>query len=164
MIRASLLTILLAGFALAPHEAQATRKFDACFEQAGAHFGISPLLLRAIARQESSFNPRAQNLSNRNGSEDRGLMQINSFWFPKLERVGIDPEELWDPCVSITVGAWILAGEIRRYGLTWHAIGRYNARSPQYIRRYAARIQRNLAIELREAQRLREQALAAGHP
>lgn len=132
-------------------EASATREYDACFERAGAHFGINPLLLRAIARQESGFNPRARNTANSNGSEDRGLMQINSFWFPTLRSVGIDPESLYDPCTSIAVGAWILSGEIKRHGMTWEAIGRYNARSEEKKRIYAARIQRNLMIEMREA-------------
>lgn len=154
MTRIFFTAILAAIFLALPAEVAATRKYDACFQRAGEHFGISPLLLRAIARQESSFNPRARNIANRNGSEDRGLMQINSFWFPKLRRAGIDPETLWDACTSITVGAWILRGEIDRYGMTWHAVGRYNARSPDRIRRYAAKIQRNLKLEIAEAHRL----------
>lgn len=145
------LVVLACSLALSG-EASATRQYDACFQRAGEHFGISPLLLRAIARQESGFNPRARNTANFNDSEDRGLMQINSFWFPTLRRAGIDPESLWDPCTSITVGAWILAGEIRSHGMTWEAVGRYNARSPEKKRIYAAKIQRNLQLEIREAQ------------
>lgn len=139
--------LLLAG-SLEARAAQG-RQYDACFERAGQHFGISPLLLRAIARQESGFDPRARNV-NANGSEDRGLMQINSFWFPRLRQAGIDPESLWDGCTSIAVGAWILAGEIKQHGMTWEAVGRYNARSPEKKRRYAAKIQRNLILEMRE--------------
>lgn len=142
----------LVGFLLAiPSPAEATRQYDACFQRAGDHFGISPLLLRAIARQESGFNPRARNTANFNDSEDRGLMQINSFWFPTLRKAGIDPESLWDPCTSIAVGAWILAGEIKTHGMTWDAVGRYNARTPEKKRRYAAKIQRHLILEMREA-------------
>jgi soluble lytic murein transglycosylase-like protein len=141
---------MVVGLAMAA-PAAATRQYDACFEKAGAHFGINPLLLRAIARQESNFNPRARNTANFNDSEDRGLMQINSFWFPTLRRAGIDPESLWDPCTSITVGAWILAGEIRQHGMTWEAVGRYNARTPEKKRIYAAKIQRNLVQEMRDA-------------
>lgn len=152
MVRSILATLALAGLLLAwPGATSATRQYDACFQRAGEHFGISPLLLRAIARQESGFNPRARNTANFNDSEDRGLMQINSFWFPTLRRAGIDPESLWDPCTSIAVGAWILAGEIRTYGMTWEAVGRYNARSPEKKRRYAAKIQRHLILEMREA-------------
>ncbi|MBT9137100.1 MAG: hypothetical protein DDT34_02187 [Firmicutes bacterium] len=79
-------------------------------------------------------------------------MQINSFWFPTLRRAGIDPETLFDPCVSIAVGAWILAGEIRKHGMTWEAVGRYNARSEHKKRRYAAKIQRNLLLEIAYAE------------
>ncbi len=153
MYRSVLSLIFLACLALIfPSSAEATRKYDACFERAGQHFSISPLLLRAIARQESGFNARAINRANFNDSEDRGLMQINSFWFPTLRRAGIDPETLFDPCVSIAVGAWILAGEIRKHGMTWEAVGRYNARSEHKKRRYAAKIQRNLLLEIAYAE------------
>lgn len=35
--------------------------WEACFDDAGAHYGVSPLLLKAIAYQESSMQPDAFN-------------------------------------------------------------------------------------------------------
>jgi len=83
---------------------------------------------------------------NTNGSVDIGLMQINSRWFPRLAEMGIQPGDLWNPCTNIHVGAWVLAGEVRRFGYTWHAIGAYKAVARKQKRmRYAQRVYHNLA-------------------
>jgi soluble lytic murein transglycosylase-like protein len=111
----------------------------ACWEQAAERYGVSPDLLRAIARTESGLDPRAVG-HNRNGSRDIGLMQINSAWLPQLAAHGIAERDLFDPCTSIHVGAWILAGNVRRLGYTWEAVGAYNATNPTLRRAYAERV------------------------
>ena len=121
--------------------------FDHCFEEAGARYGVSPELLRAIAHVESGMNPLAHNPGNKNGSEDIGLMQINSRWLPELGKYGIRRSDLWEPCTSIHVGAWVLAGNIRRLGNTWQAIGAYNAKSKKKRIDYANRVYRHLSCE-----------------
>jgi len=97
-----------------------------CFREAGQRYGVSPLLLGAIAEVESDLDPRALHV-NPNGTVDIGLMQINSWWLPILKHYGIDPRDLWDPCLNIHVGAWILAGNVRQYGYGWQAVGAYHA-------------------------------------
>lgn len=114
-----------------------------CFRRASMRYDISQRLLEAIAQVESSGNPMAIN-RNSNGSEDIGLMQINSFWLPKLEEYGITRQDLFDPCVSIDVGAWILADNIARHGYSWEAVGAYNAASQDKRLKYA----RKVALEL----------------
>ena len=116
--------------------------FAFCFEEAGAKYGISPDLLWAIAKVESSFNPLAINRSNRNGSYDFGLMQINSSWYRVLG------DDLWqklaDPCVNVYVGAWVLAQCMQEYGYTWQAVGCYNAVTQSKRDRYIKRVQNAL--------------------
>jgi soluble lytic murein transglycosylase-like protein len=100
-----------------------------CFSEAGEKYKIDPLLLRAIAQVESSMNPQAIN-DNRNGSQDIGIMQINSSHLTRLGKSGITREKLLaDACLSVMVGAEILAGFILRFGYTWRAVGAYNAGS-----------------------------------
>jgi hypothetical protein len=118
--------------------------FDACFERAGAIYNIPASLLRAIAMQESSMRPDATNHATFNGSVDSGVMQINSGWHPTLRRHGIDPASLSDPCTNITVGAWILAQEIRRHGFSWTAVGAYHSPTPERRTKYAAQVARHL--------------------
>lgn len=110
-----------------------------CFEQAGARYGVSPVLLSAISRVESNGNPLARNV-NRDGSEDLGHMQINSRWLRVLASYGIDRQSLLDPCLNTHVGAWILSQNIRAHGYRWEAVGAYNASSPGKRILYAHRV------------------------
>ncbi|MBY4898649.1 lytic transglycosylase domain-containing protein [Cupriavidus sp. AU9028] len=110
-----------------------------CLDDAARFHGVDPLLLRSIALQESGMNPKATN-RNANGSEDIGLMQINSIHLPRLAAYGITRKHLFDGCVSAYVGAWILRENIQRYGPTWNAVGAYNAASPEKRLRYANKI------------------------
>lgn len=127
---------------------------DYCWQEAGARYGVDPLLLYAIARQESRFDNHATN-RNPDGSEDVCMMQINSSHFGKLASYGITRERLVnDPCLCIEVGAWVLSSAYVHYGVDWRqgvdwdGVGAYNAgtkaSSGQQRRReaYARSVQR----------------------
>ena len=117
----------LAVLAAAPTWAQA------CWEEAAQRYGIAADLLYAIARVESNLNPKAVNRSHvqRTGSYDIGLMQINSGHLQTLARFGIQETDLFEPCTNIQVGAWLLSDLVSRHGLTWDAVGAYNAACSQ---------------------------------
>lgn len=120
----------------------ATGAHGFCFEEAGAMYDVSPQLLRAIAKVESNFNPRAIN-RNKNGSYDFGVMQINSFW---VKTLGEDRwRALGDPCFNVKVGAWILGANIHRHGYNWEAVGRYNAVSIEKQAVYIRKVYKTLS-------------------
>jgi soluble lytic murein transglycosylase-like protein len=97
-----------------------------CLVKTARSFQISPVLVDAIIKAESNHNPQAININN-SGSEDVGLMQINSQWLPQIKPLGYDRNSLFDACTNIQVGTWILAQEIQRFGYTWTAVAAYNA-------------------------------------
>jgi soluble lytic murein transglycosylase-like protein len=116
---------------------------EACWEQAAHRYGVNTYLLYAIAKTESNLNPNAIN-RNANGSYDIGLMQINSSWLPTLRRYGVSEKDLYEPCINIQVGAWVLANNMQRMGNSWNAVGAYNAKSQKLREKYALKVYKNL--------------------
>jgi soluble lytic murein transglycosylase-like protein len=141
----------------------ATAVVASCVLSAASLFDLPPGLLVSIAKVESDFNAAAIAHAN-NGTRSVGLMQINSSWFPRLEVAGIREQDLFEPCVSVHVGAWILRQEVDRFGFSWEAIGAYYAgpytgkhpgwRLPHY-REYAHKVLRAWKRYHREEQRER---------
>lgn len=111
---------------------------DNCWRDAGNYYRIDPWLLYAVAWVESKMNPGAINFNEK--THDLGLMQINSSWLGRLGKYGITEKNLKHSCVSIYVGAWILAHNFHRMGFTWQAIGAYNARDPYKRLIYANKV------------------------
>ena len=117
--------------------------FADCLNDAALYHHLSPALVHAIAQHESGMRANAVN-ENGDGSEDIGLMQINSSWLPTLGRYGIGRAQLFNACVNAYVGSWILASNIQQFGMSWRAVGAYNARSPEKQLIYARAIYRRL--------------------
>ncbi len=124
--------------------AEETAEWKNCYAAAGEYYSVDPTLLQAIARVESLEDPSHVN-ENKNGTRDVGVMQINEWWFPRLEAYGGEKRLRDEPCFNIFVGAWILAQEFERGGVTWEAVGAYNAKSLDKARVYAGRVQKAYA-------------------
>jgi len=117
-----------------------------CLDDAAAFHHVNVRLVRAIATVESGLR-RAATHVNADGSTDIGLMQINTAWLTKLSRYGVTSGALYDGCVNAYVGAWILARNIARLGLTWDAVGAYNATTPALRVTYARKVYRQLMTD-----------------
>lgn len=114
---------LLLSVLMSSHHAWAS-----CWDDVARRYDIEPELLQAIAAVESGYRVEALNPNNSDGSRDIGLMQINSMHLPRLAKQGITEERLLtEPCLSVEVGASILAEFIQRFGYNWTAVGSYNA-------------------------------------
>lgn len=111
------------------------------FDRSAAKYGLDPVLLYSIALVESKANPGAI-ATNKNRSTDHGAMQINSVHLPVLARYGIQRGDLFDPCVNVDVGAWILRQCFDRWGVTWDGVGCYNSSAQPHRRQYAEKVER----------------------
>lgn len=110
-----------------------------CFTAAGTYQSVNPLILRAIAWQESHDSPGAIHRNN-NGSIDYGMMQINSIHLPALASYGISSDKLMDPCASVYIAAWHLRQKMDKYGNSWAAVGAYHSETPALRDKYARQI------------------------
>jgi hypothetical protein len=118
---------------------------------AGRHFGVEPLLLAAIVRQESDFAPKTKAcyiVKKHHASYptcDYGLTQVNKVW---VDKWGLDAERLVeDDAYALFYGARVLAILQREYAdeepETWFS--RYNTSTPAPRAQYEAALQPWLA-------------------
>lgn len=112
-----------------------------CFDMAGRDYRIDPDLLRAISWQESKFKVNAVGRNPVTGYGS-GLMQIDSQHFGELSRYGIQSQHLLtDACLNIYTGAYFLARAFKKWGVSWDAVGAYNAGFKKTPRQAARRYQ-----------------------
>ena len=110
--------------------------YAVCWDAAAHASQVDPVLLKAIAWQESRGRPRAIGPRLPDGNRALGLMQINTIHLPQLKHYGYREADLFDPCKSQHVGARILADCIAQFGAIWRAVGCYYAgpRSKAYAK------------------------------
>ena len=123
------------------------RGYAACRQQAAAAFELPEDLMQAIKEVESGESLGAPVSVNRNGTEDIGLMQINSSWLTTLRRHGISREGLLDTCINLYVGAWILRQTIDAAdGDVWAGVGAYHSPTPARQQNYRTLVVHKLHI------------------
>ncbi len=89
--------------------------------EAADRYNVDPALVIALMWQESKYNSEAIG-QNRNGSTDRGLMQLNSSTFPDIET-----NRFFDPEVNVNLGTAYLRESLNRAGNTVAGLAMYNA-------------------------------------
>lgn len=99
--------------------------FADLFNAAGAQHGVDPVLLAAMARTESSFDPSAVSPA---GAQ--GLMQL----MPGTAK-GLGVTDPFDPAQSVQGAAQLMRDLLDRFGRVDHALAGYNA-GPGAVLRY----------------------------
>ena len=139
---------LLAGLAMSG-SAQAAQ--TDCVQLAADRYGLPVSVIQAILKVEGGRVGQA--VSNSNGTEDLGPMQINTVWLPRLAAYGVTRQQLQnDRCINILVGSWILAGQLKTaknmqgsvQRRVWWGIGAYHSKTPQNNVSYALKVWRAL--------------------
>jgi len=102
-------------------------KIEESVDQASKTYNVPKELIYAIIDQESSFNPYSVN-HNKDGTTDRGLMQVNyEHNLDLMKKFNItDKNQLFDPKTNIEIGTDILSRAFQEYGNWPTAIKAYN--------------------------------------
>jgi hypothetical protein len=100
-------------------------------------------LLLSVAMEETGLDPSKIG-HNPNGTDDYGLLQINS---ENLARLGLTPQSALDPCASMRAASRVLleaydggVTDRERLRSILHALSRYNTGSPTRGTAYAERV------------------------
>lgn len=117
-----------------------------CWAKAGGDYNIDPVLLMAIGWQESNGRTNAVGSLLKDGNRALGLMQINTIHLPELKKFGIKREHLFEPCVSVMVGAYVLRDCLDTFNQdTWRAVGCYYG--GKYSKAYTAMKKYSKSVE-----------------
>lgn len=102
-------------------------QIEQAVDKASSKYHIPKELIYAIIDQESSFNPYSVN-HNKDGTTDRGLMQVNyDHNIDLMKELNIkDKNQLFDIDTNIEAGTAILARDFQKYGNWPTAIKAYN--------------------------------------
>lgn len=99
--------------------------FAGLVEASARRFNIDPLLLYALIRQESRYDPRAVS-----PAQARGLTQVIPPTARDIAaRLGykdFDVEQLFRPAISIEFGAYYLSAQLSRFDNLWLGLAAYN--------------------------------------
>jgi hypothetical protein len=123
----------------------------ACMLAAAQAYHLPPRLLPSIQAVEGGF-PGAIH-PNRDGTDDLGVMQINTRWLQPLASyiawkggekpapAAIHSRLVTDPCYNIYAAAAILQAEWLQSGHDWlAAVGNYHSRTPSLHQDYLSRV------------------------
>lgn len=110
-----------------------------CINEAAVAFHVPAVVILSIMAVEGGKNGMIT--KNKNGSEDLGVMQINSSWLKSLKPYHISKEDLQNnPCQNVRVGTWILAHHMADKS-GWQGIADYHSKTKKYNLAYQQKLQ-----------------------
>lgn len=126
-----------------PFPAMPEQTFSSCVAQAEQKYQVPACVLRAVHEIESGGELRPGLVhTNRNGTKDYGVTQINTVWANYFQRnFGITALQLADnACLAVNGSAYIIRYEINSTGNFWNGVGNYHSRTPGEHDRYVIRV------------------------
>lgn len=115
----------------------------ACINQAAVQYHVDATMIISVIKTENGRNGLA--VKNKNGTYDLGVMQINSSWLPRLQNNGITIDQVKsDPCINVSVGAWILAQGIANSD-GWKGVGNYHSYTEKHNATYREKVRKTYA-------------------
>jgi hypothetical protein len=110
-----------------------------CINEAAIEFNIPAKLLISLLSVERGKVGKIE--MNKNGTYDMGPAQINSSWLPELKRHGITKNDvLFNPCINVKIGAWILGKSIANENDLLTGVGDYNSHTKRYNQIYYQKV------------------------
>lgn len=119
--------------------------FLSCMALVAQLYNLPPRVLPSIQRVEGG-RPGLVSL-NRNGSEDYGVMQVNSIWlddlsrYTKLDKAVVRERLITRPCFNIAASGLIMRTYLDQAdGNLMQAVGNYHSHTPVHHNSYRARV------------------------
>ncbi|MGI4945027.1 MAG: lytic transglycosylase domain-containing protein [Janthinobacterium lividum] len=123
--------------------------FLACLAFVSQLYDLPPRVLPSIQAVEGGGIGVVHR--NTDGSEDMGVMQINTTWLPTLARYSqqsipeVRHQLLTSPCYNISAAGMILHGYLKETGGDlMQAIGNYNSHTPIHNHVYQVKVMRSV--------------------
>ncbi|MCP5101868.1 MAG: transglycosylase SLT domain-containing protein [bacterium] len=105
-------------------------RYDLIIAEAAANYSVPFDWVKAFIGTESNFDPRAYRAEPQINDASRGLMQMLESTARDMGLKG-DPDQLFDPGVSIDLGAKYMRWLIDKYGMVYEEIySAYNSGGP----------------------------------
>jgi hypothetical protein len=119
-----------------------------CAKSAASEMGVPHFAILLVLDLEGGRV--GEEVTNANGSADIGPMQINTWWLPRLEPLGITRDMVRDSaCVNVYVGTYILKQALADHGTLVDALAHYHSpkarHQARYLRRAVKALDRRLA-------------------
>ena len=126
----------------------------ACMALVAQIYSLPPRVLPSIQAVEGGGNGVVHR--NRDGTEDLGVMQINTLWLPTLSRYSKLPVAevrerlLTRPCYNIAAAGLILRTYLdETRGDLMQAVGNYHSHTPLLNQGYQAKVLRSASVLFR---------------